>query len=79
MTALLHTRLRVAANAMKGIHADVAREAADEIERLLREAETKTQIINLLRCQLRVLGHIPCVTESNDIALAELAMRKAAN
>lgn len=31
-SALLPTRLRTAANGMKGIHADMAREAADEIE-----------------------------------------------
>lgn len=34
MSALLPTRLRTAANGMKGIHAAVVREAADEIERL---------------------------------------------
>lgn len=34
MSALLPTKLRTAANGMKGIHAEVAREAADEIDRL---------------------------------------------
>lgn len=49
MSSLLPTRLRTAANGMKGIHAAVAREAADEIERL---RQVEADLVYILRVAL---------------------------
>lgn len=46
MSVLLPTKLRTAANGMRRIHADVAREAADEIERLREAAKLAAKIID---------------------------------
>ena len=46
--------------------------AADEIERL---QSRDRDVVGLLRAQLRVLGHIPCVVEDDATGSAELAMR----
>lgn len=48
--------------------------AADEIERLRRELGVKTEIVKLLRAQLRVIGHAPMVVETEEIGWKELEM-----
>lgn len=58
--------------------ADVLLRAADEIERLRKEDEANKDIIGMLRAQLRILGHIPCVVESDEVGKAEYKMRAAA-
>lgn len=50
--------------------------AADEIERLHQELKVESDIVGLLRAQLRVLGHIPMVVETEAVGRAELAMRR---
>lgn len=54
----------------------VSNAAADEIERLRREVRVERDIVGLLRAQLRVLGHIPMVVETEAIGQQELAMRR---
>lgn len=50
----------------------------EELNRLRKQADTDRLIIALLRSQLRVLGHIPTVVESEDIGRQELEMRMKA-
>lgn len=60
-----------------GMHA-LCSEAADEIERLRKEDEVNNDIIGMLRAQLRMHGHIPCIVESDEVGKAERKMRRAA-
>lgn len=54
----------------------VCNAAANEIERLQRALRVERDIVGLLRAQLRVLGHIPMVVETEAIGQQELAMRR---
>lgn len=50
--------------------------AADEIERLRRDVAVQKDIVGLLRAQLRVLGHVPMVVETDAIGRQEMAMMR---
>lgn len=55
-----------------------ARDFANEIETLRRKLEAQVNINGMLRAQIRMLGHIPCVVETKEIGDAEYKMRAAA-
>lgn len=64
---------------VRGIDIDMAElleDAADDIERLQRDVAVNNDIIGLLRAQLRVLGHVPMVVETDDVGRQELAMMR---
>ena len=54
---------------------DLLDAAADEIERLNNAAEAQKDISGMLRAQLRMFGHIPCVVENEEVGKAERQMR----